>query len=45
MKVRQAFIKERCDAKEITISYLETGKMIADILTKPLQGNLFKSLA
>jgi hypothetical protein len=45
MKVRQAFVKERFDAKEILITFLESGKMKADILTKPLQGNLFKFLA
>jgi hypothetical protein len=42
MRVRQAFVKERYDAKEIIITYLETNLMIADVLTKPLQGNLFK---
>jgi hypothetical protein len=32
---------ERC---ELTLSYLPTEKMIADILTKPLQGQLFNQL-
>lgn len=32
---------ERC---ELTLSYLPTEKMIADILTKPLQGQLFNLL-
>ena len=44
MRVRQAFVKERCDAGEVEISYLPTGKMIADILTKALQGAVFKYL-
>ncbi len=42
MRVRQAFVKERAEAKDVIITYLESGSMIADILTKPLQGNLFK---
>ena len=42
MRVRQAFVKERAEAKDVIINYLESGSMIADILTKPLQGNLFK---
>ena len=45
MKVRQAFVKEHFDARDILISFLESSSMKADILTKPLQGNLFKFLA
>jgi hypothetical protein len=30
--------------KEINIEYMPTGEMLADILTKPLQGALFKKL-
>jgi hypothetical protein len=32
------------NAKEIKIEYLPTGDMIADMLTKPLQGDLFRRL-
>ena len=40
-KVRRARIREMCDAGEILVVYLETRRMLADILTKPLQGGLF----
>lgn len=39
--VRFYFIADRVANKEIKIEYMETGKMIADILTKPITGNLF----
>jgi hypothetical protein len=45
MRARQAFVKERCDAGEAEIRYLPTGRMVADILTKPLQGALFRHMA
>ena len=45
MRARQAFVKERVDAGEVTIQYLPTGRMLADILTKALQGAVFKYLA
>ena len=35
------FIKDRLEKKEIRVEYAPTGNMIADILTKPLQGKLF----
>jgi hypothetical protein len=41
---RYFFIKDRIEAKEVEISYLSTGEMIADILSKPLQGELFRKL-
>jgi len=44
MRVRQAFVQERCTAGEVEVSYLPTGKMIADALTKALQGAVFKYL-
>ena len=34
-------MKDRVDAGEVKIEYKATGDMIADILTKPLQGSLF----
>jgi hypothetical protein len=44
MRVRQGFVKERHDAGEIQVKYLETGRMLADNLTKPLQGAVFQYL-
>jgi hypothetical protein len=38
------FVKDRVDSKEISLEYLQTHSMIADILTKPLQGELFIKL-
>ena len=45
LRVRQAFVKERVDVGEVTIQYLPTARMLADMLTKALQGVLFKELA
>ena len=42
MRVRQGFVKERLDAGEIDIKYLRTTGMLADYLTKPLQGELYR---
>jgi hypothetical protein len=42
--IRFYFVKDRVDSGEIVIEYLPTGQMIADILTKPLQGDLFRRL-
>ena len=42
--IRFYFVKDRIDAQEIAIEYIGTGDMIADILTKPLQGAKFKEL-
>ena len=39
--IRFYFVADRVASKEITIEYMETSYMLADILTKPLQGNLF----
>ena len=38
------FIKDRVDSGEIKIEYKPTEEMIADILTKPLQRELFRHL-
>jgi hypothetical protein len=35
------FVKDRINSKEIQLNYLSTDEMIADILTKPLQGAQF----
>lgn len=42
--VRYFFLADRIKSGEITVEYLETSDMIADILTKPMQGNMFKRL-
>jgi ABC-type nitrate/sulfonate/bicarbonate transport system substrate-binding protein len=42
--IRYYFIKHYIDAGEIHLEYLPTEEMIADILTKPLQGSLFQKL-
>jgi hypothetical protein len=41
IKVRYFFLKEKYDNNEIKLVYTPTGEMIADILTKPLQGEAF----
>ena len=40
--IRYFFITDRVANKEIEIIYCPTGDMCADLLTKPLQGSLFK---
>ena len=42
--IRYFFIKHYLESKEVNIEYLPTESMIADILTKPLQGSMFKTL-
>ena len=42
--IRFFFIADRVASKEIKVEYIKTGDMIADILTKPLSGELFKRL-
>ena len=42
--VRYFFLTDRIKSGEISVEYLNTSDMIADILTKPLQGNMFKIL-
>ena len=42
--VRYFFIKDRVDAGEVVLEHVSTTDMIADILTKPLQGHLFRVL-
>ena len=43
MLVRQELMKERVVVKDVTLKYVETRKMAADVLTKPLQGALFRA--
>jgi hypothetical protein len=42
--IRYYFVKDRIDSKEVRIEYMQTGLMLADLLTKPLQGELFRRL-
>ena len=42
LRVRQELIKERISKKEIEIRHTSTCKMLADVLTKPMQGEQFK---
>jgi hypothetical protein len=42
--IRFFFVANRVNSKEIEIEYMKTGEMLADLLTKPLQGNLFRRL-
>jgi hypothetical protein len=42
--VRYYFISDRMKSGEIAIEYLNTAEMIADILTKPMQGAQFVRL-
>ena len=41
VKVRHFFISHYVEANEIKIEYLQTGEMVADLMTKPLHGALF----
>jgi hypothetical protein len=38
------FVNEKIENKEIAFEYLPTTAMIADVLTKPLQGELFRRM-
>jgi hypothetical protein len=42
--IRFFFVTDRIEAGEIKIEHLPTGDMLADILTKPLQGELFRAM-
>ena len=42
--IRYFFIKDLIERKEIVVEYLRTEDMIADLLTKPLQGQKFRRL-
>jgi hypothetical protein len=45
IKIRYFFVTHYIECNEIKLMYLPTGEMIADILTKPLNGALFKTFA
>ena len=42
--IRYFFVKDRVDAGEICVEYKPTKLMLADLLTKPLQGDLFRAM-
>jgi hypothetical protein len=42
--IRYFFVKDRVEAGEVDIQYLPTEVMRADIMTKPLQGELFREM-
>jgi hypothetical protein len=42
IKVRYFWLRERVKKGELTIVYVPTGDMLADMLTKPMRGNLFR---
>jgi len=44
INVRYFFIKDRIDNGEIILEYVPTEEMVADVLTKPLQGAQFRKL-
>ena len=44
VKIRYFFIKQYLDSGEMTITHCPTLEMVADILTKPLQGEHFDNL-
>jgi hypothetical protein len=42
--IRYFFVKDRVDRGEVRIVHMPTEEMIADIMTKPLQGGLFRKM-
>ena len=44
INIRYFFLKDRVESGEIELQYLPTNEMIADLLTKPLQGVQFRIL-
>ena len=44
INIRYFFTKDKAESGELVIEYLPTEDMVADILTKPLQGALFAKL-
>ena len=44
LRVRQAVVKTHVDSGDLVVKYIPTGKMLADLLSKPLQGMLFRFL-
>ncbi len=44
INIRYFFVKHYMDSNELKIEYLPTEEMVADMLTKPLQGDLFRRM-
>ena len=44
INIRQFCVKDKVDEKEIEVQFCSTHLMMADYFTKPLQGNLIKSI-
>jgi len=44
INIQYFFITDRVNMKEISIDWCPTKKMVADFMTKPLQGSLFREL-
>ena len=44
MRVRQAVVKNQVESGPLVVKYIPTGQMLADVLSKPLQGMLFRAL-
>ena len=44
VKIRYFFIQHYLEEKEISIEYIPTGEMVADLLTKPFHGTTFVKL-
>jgi hypothetical protein len=42
--IRFFFVKDRIETKEVVLEYLPTTEMIADVMTKPLQRELFRKM-
>ena len=44
LHIRYFFVTDRIKSGELTMKYIKTDEMLADFLTKPLQGELFAKL-
>jgi hypothetical protein len=44
LRVRQHLIKDKVKDKMINVVYTPTTKMLADVMTKPVQGELFRNM-
>ena len=44
INIKYFYLKDKVDREELELEYLPTDEMIADVLTKPLQGEKFRVL-
>ena len=44
INIKYFFVHDRIERNEVQITYLPTEQMVADILSKPIQGQLFRIL-